>query len=420
MTQEDPTEPLPVQSPSGPEASTPERTTQEKPSRLDRPKRFARALKRRAIRAIEAPPEPEEVTTPPPPPPVPDDDGNVLTRMNPFAIGFFGTLGAMVAFWLTQMLGTLQPILLIVVVALFFALGLNPLVDWLTRHGLRRGLGVGLVALALLAIIGGAGWALVPIFSEQITTLVKHAPEYLTNLRSNRQIAELDTRFRIIEKITTYINGGSMFDQVFGGLVGAGRLLANIVFSLVVTLVLTLYFLASLPAIKDTIYRLAPASRRPRVRYLADEVFRRIGGYLSGMFIVVTCAGTAYYIFLMILGMAKYALALAVLVAICAFIPLVGQNIAMVLIAVVAFSTLGPWHGVAVLIFSQSYQQFDAYFLQPRVFRRSVDVPGPLVILSALAGGILLGVVGAILAIPTAAVILLLYREVLIPKLDRS
>ncbi|WP_460768329.1 AI-2E family transporter [Mariniluteicoccus flavus] len=344
----------------------------------------------------------------------------MLTRMNPFAIGFFGTLGAMVAWGLTLMLGQLQSILIIILVSLFLALGLNPLVEAVVRRGLRRGLAVLLVALSILGLLVLAGWAVVPVFTEQITTLIGNAPNYLEGLRRNEQIAELDRRFQIIEKATAYLNGGTMLDQIFGGLVGAGKLVANVLFSTVVGLVLTIYFLASLPSIKDTIYRLAPASRRPRVRYLADEMFRRIGGYLSGMFFVVTLAGTCSFVFLMLAGMAKYALALAVLVAMCAFIPLVGQNIAMLLVAIVAFSTLGPWYGLAMIIYFQIYQQFDAYYVQPRVMRRSVDVPGPVVIVSALAGGLLLGIVGAIIAIPTAAIVLLLYREVLIPKLDRS
>lgn len=365
--------------------------------------------------------EPEPAAEPPPP--IREDDDRrqfALARMSPFAIGFFGALGAMVAFTLVMILGQIQSILVLVVLSLFFALGLSPLVEALNKRGLRRGLSVGLVALGVLIVIALAGWAIVPVFSEQITNLFNSAPGLLEQLRRNPQMAQLDERYGIIQRATEFLSSQSLINTVFGGLLGAGRLLANVLFSVIVTLVLTLYFLTSLPSIKETVYRLAPRSRRPRVKYLADEMFRRIGGYLSGMFLVVTTAGTCAFIFMLIVGLAKYALALAVMVALFAFIPLVGSNLSMVLVALVAFTTVGPVAGVATIVYFLIYQQFEAYILQPRVMKRQVDVPGAVVIVVALAGGTLLGIVGALMAIPTAAALLLLYREVLLPSLDRG
>jgi predicted PurR-regulated permease PerM len=120
-----------------------------------------------------------------------------------------------------------------------------------------------------------------------------------------------------------------------------------------------------------------------------------------------------------LVGMSQYAVALAVVVGLLAFIPLVGTSIAIIIVAIVAFS-FGQTTGLIVVITLLAYQQFDAYFIQPRIFARSVQVPGVLVILAAVSGGLLLGLVGAILAIPTMAALLLLYREVLIPHLDRN
>lgn len=392
------------------------------PEKVDRRRGgLLRRLKRGAMAAVEGPPRLEEEPIAPPPPPSQESErGFVLARMSPFAIGFFGTLGAVVAYALMTMLGQVQALLVLVVVSLYLALGLNPLVELLNRRGLRRGLGVALVALLSLGVIVLIGSAVVPVFTEQVTTLVTNAPTLLRGLRENQQINDLDARFGIIDKVTTFLSGENLVNNVLGGLLGAGRVVANAVFSIVVTLVLTLYFLASLPSIKDAIYRLAPASRRPRVRYLADEMFRRIGGYLSGMFVVVLCSGTCSFIFMNILGLGKYALALAVLTALLAFIPLIGTNISMVLVALVALSVLGPIHALVTIAYYLLYQQLEAYFIQPRVMRRSVDVPGPVVIVVALAGGLLFGIVGALIAIPTAAALLLLYREVLLPRLDRS
>ena len=196
-------------------------------------------------------------------------------------------------------------------------------------------------------------------------------------------------------------------------------MVANLIFSVIMTLVLTIYFLASLPAIKEVIYKLAPASRRARSRYLADEIFRGVSGYITGMFMIVAVASGCSFIFMNIIGLGAYSLALSFIVALFCFIPLVGSSLAMLAVALVGFAT-SPTIGVATIIYFLIYQQFDAYILYPTVMKRTVKVPGALVVLSALIGGILLGVIGALIAIPTTAALLLLYREVLQPHLDAS
>lgn len=339
--------------------------------------------------------------------------------MSPFAIGFFGTVGAMVAFLLMSSLAQVQGILVIVLLSMFVALGLNPLVEAMHRRGLRRAIGVAVVSIVGLGVVALAGIAIVPVLTAQVTSLVAAAPGYLQELRANPSIADLDARFGIINRATEFLSSGALLNDVFGGILGAGRILANVVFTVIMTIVLTIYFLASLPSIKETIYRLAPASRRPRVRYLADEMMRRVGGYLSGMFVVVSIAGVCAFVFLTLSGLGEFSLALAFVVAMFAFIPLVGSTCSMVICAIVAFSVSAP-QGIATVVYFLLYQQFDAYVLQPRVMGRSVDVPGAVVVLAAITGGTLLGVIGALIAIPVAAALLLLYREVLIPRLDRS
>ncbi len=340
-----------------------------------------------------------------------------LVHRSPFGIGFMGTIGALLAVALMTAVGQLQGIVIPIIVSLFLALGLNPAVEWMHRRGLARGLSVLIVALTLIGLIVLGAWAIFPVLSEQITLLVANSPAYLEQLRQNPQIADLDARFQIIARAQEYLQKTDLLTNLFGGLMGAGKAVANLLVSTIVTLVLTLYFLASLPSIKQVVYQLAPASRRDRVRYLANEIFRRIGGYLSGLFIVAASAATAAFLFMSIAGMWAYILALTVVVALFAFIPLVGSTVNMVIVSIVAFS-VSPAHGLAALIFFLCYQQFDAYVIQPRVFARSVNVPGALVVIAALAGGTLLGIVGAMLAIPTTAALLLLYREVLVPHLD--
>lgn len=368
-----------------------------------------------AAEQIQQPTAPEKAKIPP----VPESDVVPLNKRSPFAIGFFIAMGAFTAYGLLNVTVQLQSVLVLIGLSLFLALGLNPPVEKLQGLGLRRGVAVIMVVVTVLALIALASSALVPVISDQLNILINNLPGYLHSLRENQQIAEIDYQYRIIEKVTDFISSGDWIEKLFGGLLGASKLVAGTVFNLIITLVLTIYFLASLPNFKEVIYQLAPASRRPRVKYLANEMFSRIGGYMNGLFLVVICASTTAFIFLNIVGLGQYSLALAVVVAMFAFIPLVGSTCSMVIISIIAFS-FSTSMGVTTLIFFLIYQQIDTYIIQPRIFSSSVNVPGIIVIVAALSGGILLGVVGAFMAIPTAAVLQLLYQEVLLPHLDRS
>ena len=341
-----------------------------------------------------------------------------LLNRNPFTIGFFLAAGGITAYALLTSLGQLRDIIVLILLSLALALGLNPLVEWFHNRGIRRGLAVFVVAIALLLLIGLAGWAVVPVVTEQVQRLYEMAPTYLQNLNENPQIAAFDQQFQVIDRLVAFISSGELITSLFGGIIGAGQVVANTVFSITITVVLTLYFLTSLPTIKEVIYQLAPASRRPRTKYLANEVFKRVGGFVSGMFTVVAFWTAVSFLLFTFVGLNQFALALAVVVGICAFIPLVGTTIGIVISAIVAVS-FSPTTLLIVVVVLLAYQQFDAYFIQPRIFSRSVQVPGVLVILAATSGGLMLGLVGAILAIPTMAALLLLYREVLVPHLNR-
>lgn len=416
-----PTEdPLPVAPAAAGSEPSPTRpvTGREAGSRTSHPRsvRWLHRIRRMVPRVQAAPAAVE------PEPPVPEPVGvprhSILTR-NPFTIGFLLTLGALTAYALLSAFAQIRSVLFLVVLALFLALGLSPVVDWLHRRGLRRGLAVTAVALTLVALLGLAVWAIVPVANQQITVLVQNAPAYLDGLRQNAQIADLDQRFNIISKATEYLTSTNWITALFGGLMGAGQAVANLMFSFIITVVLTLYFLASMPALKEFIYGLAPASRRPRVRYLATEIFNRISGYLTGLFVIVTCTTTFAFLFMNLAGLGQYSLALGVLVALCAFIPLVGLTISMTVVSVVAFA-VSPTVGLASIIYFLCYMQFDSYVIQPRVFQRSVNLPGVVAILAAVAGGTLYGLLGAILAVPTAAALTVLYQEVIVPALDRA
>ncbi|MBK7821275.1 MAG: AI-2E family transporter [Tessaracoccus sp.] len=376
-----------------------------------------RALGRagREARTLITPPPLEPVTPVPPLPPPPDG----VRRRSPFAVGFLGAWGVIVAGALALAVYNVQSVLLLVVLALFLALGLNPAVEFLTRRRLPRPLAVLLVTLLLFGVVALGFVAFVPVVTEQTTALMRNLPGLLDRMTLHPRVWEIEEEYQIVEKIEQFITSGSLINNLFGGILGAGKLVANLVFSVIVTLVLTIYFLASLPTIKETIYALAPASRRARARYLADEIFRGVSGYITGMFVIVAVASVCSFIFMNIAGLGSYSLALAFVVAMFCFIPLVGSSLAMVSVAIVGFA-VNPTIGIATIIYFLIYQQFDAYLIYPNVMRRTVKVPGALVVLSAIIGGMLFGVIGAVIAIPTTAAVLLLYREMVQPALDAS
>lgn len=342
-----------------------------------------------------------------------------LLRMGPFAIGFFFTLGAMLAYGLTMAMWSLKDVIVIVVASLFIALGLNRLVDWLQRRGLKRGISLAIVALGVIVVLAVGSSVLVPLLVTQSVNVWNNAPQYLQRLRENEQFADLDRRYKIIEQITKFLTSEGAATNMFGGLLGTGKVIANVVTYTTMLVFLTASFLFTMPQIKNAIYELAPKSRRPRAKYLVDEMFRRIGGYLMGMFVVATIAATCAFMMMMFVGLGQYALALAFVVAMFAFVPLVGSLISMVIIAIMALS-VSPTAALIVIIYFLAYSQVDAYVLQPRIMSRQVSVPGATVILGAIAGGTLFGVVGALIAVPTVAALLLLYREVLLPQLENS
>jgi predicted PurR-regulated permease PerM len=263
----------------------------------------------------------------------------------------------------------------------------------------------------------GFGFAVVPPVIEQTNAFVKELPNYLEDLRGNRTIRQFDNDYHVIRKAQDYVSGPDLGQRVFGGLLGVGRVVINTVFSAFSMLIMTLYFLAALPSMKAQAYRLVPASRRERVTLLGDEILSRIGGFVSGALTVAFIAAVTSYLFLMIVGL-PYALALAVFVGLLDLVPLVGATI-----AAVAVSTLGfiesPGAGIVCIMFYVAYQQFENYVIYPRVMRRAVDVPAPVTVVAVLIGGALLGVTGALLAIPTAAAALLVIRQVTIPRMDR-
>jgi len=198
---------------------------------------------------------------------------------------------------------------------------------------------------------------------------------------------------------------------------GVAGALAGGLIGFFTALVLTLYFLAALPTVKDAAYKIVPLSRRARVIGLAEEIMRRVGGYALGQVAVATINGAASWVMMQLLGV-PYAIVLAVLVGILGLIPMVGATLGAVIVALVALSQ-GWVVALVVCIYYVVYQQFENYVIVPRIMARTVSVPGAITVVAVFAGGTLMGVLGALIAIPVAAGLLLLYNEVVVPRQQR-
>ena len=350
----------------------------------------------------------------------PDDlgePGPPLDHHAPFYVGFVGASGALLAFWLATNIATIGSTLVLIVVAFFIAAGLNPSVEWIEGRGVRRRYAVVAVIVAVLVAVTLFFVAIVPVITDQVASITDNAPGWLDRLQNNDKIQELDAEYQIIDKVRDYVTDGDFLSAIFGGALGFGLAVLGALFNGFIVLVLTLYFLSSLATTKAALYRLAPASRRDRVTRLGDRIIRSVGGYVSGAFVVSMCAGISSLVFLFIVGLGKYAVALAFVVALLDVIPMIGATIGAVIVTAIAFAE-DPKIGIACAIFYVVYQQVENYVVYPRVMQKSVDVPGAVTVIAALIGAALLGVVGALLAIPTAAALLMLTREVFVRRQD--
>jgi predicted PurR-regulated permease PerM len=356
---------------------------------------------------------------------LPDEDpenafgepGGPLKRHSPFYIGFMGAVGALLAIWLGQQILSISSVLILIVVAMFLAVGLNPAVEFFLRRGLKRSWAVLLVIVGVLVALTLFVLAIVPVITDQVSTLTDRAPDWFTQFQQNRTVQDLNARYELLEKAQKALEGGQWANSVFGGVLGVGLAVLSAIANTFIVVVLTLYFLASLPTIKRFAYRFAPASRRERVTYLGDQILANVGGYVSGAFLVALAAGVTSLIFLIVVGLGEYAVALAVVVALLDVIPMIGATLGAVVVTAIGFAT-DPKIGLACLIFYVLYQQFENYVIYPRVMARSVDIPGSLIVIAALVGAALLGVIGALLAIPTAAAVQLILKEVLLRRQD--
>jgi predicted PurR-regulated permease PerM len=343
--------------------------------------------------------------------------GRPLDRRSPFLIGMSAAAGVAVTIGVVEMIVTVRDVLLLIGVALFVAIGLEPAVSLLARHRFPRWTAVAAVLVVAVAMVGGFLAAAIPLLAHQATQFVTQAPAMAARLQNhNSLLGQLNEHVHLQQRLQQTLSGDG--SSVVNGLLGAGQVVFSALASTLIVVVLIVYFVVDLPRIRATLYRLVPHSRRPRAILLGDEIFAKVGGYVLGNMLISLIAGALTFLFLEVVSV-PYVLLLSILVAILDLVPVIGSTIAGVVVCLVALSVSLPVC-LSTVGFFVVYRLLEDYLLVPRIIGRAVKVPALVTVVAVLVGGALLGIVGALVAIPAAAALLLLTQEVLFPRLDHA
>lgn len=343
--------------------------------------------------------------------------GPRFDRNSPFFVGMTAAAGVFTTIIAVAALRAVESVLVMIGVAFFLALGLEPVVQWATARRVPRWAAVTVVFVLGGAAVGGLVAAAVPPLTLQASQFIDAVPRYLDRLTDPTSwTGRLNDRFDLQNRLTQTWNGAG--SSVVGEIAAAGEAVFTALTDTVIVTVLTVYFLAGLPRLRAALYRFVPHSRRPRAILLGDEIFAKLGAYVAGNILISVIAGAATFLWLVAFSV-PYALLLALFVAVLDLVPVVGSTIAGIAVAAVALTVSVPVC-VTTVIFFVAFRLAEDYLLVPKIIGRSVKVPALSTLLAVLLGGALLGLVGALVAIPVAAALHLIAQEVLFPRLDKA
>lgn len=343
---------------------------------------------------------------------------------NPFKVGFLGALGAILAITLAGMLGTLSTVLTYVGAALFLALGIEPLIAWLERKGWPRPVALLVTVFGMLIIVGLIIWAIVPSVITQVNEISIRYGAIIGDLINSDVVGWLQSNFPMLDvqsmlaQAASWLQGNAA--SITGGVLQVGVGIVNGVFGGLIVFILTIYFVASMHTIKRVFYQLTPASKRGRIMNLGDQITDSVGKYVVGQITLGVINGVLTFIFLSIIG-ASMPMVFAVIAFCGSLIPMVGTITASTLIVIAQVFLMDPGSPVwwIAAIYYLVYMQVEAYVISPRIMSQAVSVPGSVVVIAALTGGTLLGLLGALIAIPVAASIIIIFRQVVIPAQNK-
>jgi len=348
--------------------------------------------------------------------------GVPINRSHPYYFGFVATLGALTAIVLMRALASVSQIFILILIALFLATGLNPAVEALRRRNMSRATAVTIIFTSVIAFVIFFALVVAPPVISQGTQLINKAPTLLGELTNNATINKLNDQYGIIDTLQTRLESvtsdGTLLISAFGGVIGVGKSVLSGFFTFLTILVLTLYFITSLPQAINLGLSLVPASRRERIGHLTNAIIARVGSFVGSQIVIAAMASVFVFILSLVLGLPS-PIAIGMIVFVCGLIPLIGHFLGSGIVTIIAL-TQSIAIGVIALVAYVVYVQVENYVITPRIMKRTLAVPGAVTIISALIGSSLLGLVGGLLAVPVAASIILILDEVVIPRANNS
>jgi predicted PurR-regulated permease PerM len=343
--------------------------------------------------------------------------GKPLNARSPFMIGMKAAAGVAVTYALVELFLRAGSVLILIGLAFFIAAGLDPVVVWLTGHGLPRWMAVVVVVFAMLALVGGFIAAAIPPVSAQISALINELPHYVHELQNHSStLGKLNVKYHLQQRLTSLLN--SKGQDLVGGVIGVGQIAISLVSSIVLVGVMTIYFLAGMPQAKLFLYRMVPHSRRPRVILIGDAIFTKVGGYVLGNVITSFIAGAGTFAWMLAFGI-PYPALLGLLIFLLDLIPIIGSTVGGAIVTLVALTVSIPV-AIATLLFYCAYRLAEDYLLVPRIIGHTVKVPALAGMVAIVIGGVVMGIIGALIALPVAAAIQLLLEEITFPRLDNG
>ena len=330
-----------------------------------------------------------------------------------FALWF--ALGVGVAYFGFVIFERLRNVVLILAFSLLIGLTLDPMVQFLQRRGMRRPLAALLTWLAVVTLLTAPVILAIDAATTQLPTLIKSAPTLINNAESH--LGSLGGR---LKSATTSSGSGTSLnpEKILNYVFTSGELLFTAVTDIVVVAFLSLYFAIGLPKLRDLSLKAVPASRRRRVGTMVDDVTAQVGKFMLSTVAIALLCGLGTTIWSLSWGI-PYAVLLGALVSVLSLIPVVGSTVGGAMVTLVSL-TVGLPTAIATLTFYIGYRMAEDYLIQPRIMRFSVELPGVITVPSVILGGAILGVPGALFAVPVALIIRVLVRELVFPATDRS
>ncbi|CAA9499553.1 MAG: hypothetical protein AVDCRST_MAG67-1842 [uncultured Solirubrobacteraceae bacterium] len=312
---------------------------------------------------------------------------------------------------LLYLLVQIRSTLLLLAIAVFFAVALGPAVDFFSRGRLPRGLAILIVYVLILCAFAGVLALIVPPVVNGASDLATDVPGYVDDLRDNATFRDFDDEYDVTSRLR---DEAEKLPDRLGDAAGALQSIAagvvNAAFQLLTILTMTFFLLLDGKRITNFLITRFGRHREERLREIAERIYKSTAGYVAGALTITSINGILTFIVLTLLGV-PFAVPLAVMMSFFGLIPLVGATIGGVLILIVTLFTDFPSATIIYGIFLIFYQQVENNVLQPFIFKRTVNVPPLVVIVAILAGSSMLGIVGALVAIPIAAALLIVIKE---------